>query len=116
MLEGTPYNRGLVHGKTLKDDIGTLVVRWKENLTHRYEIPADAFIKKFVSHTQYLAAMKKWTPDLVEEVKGLADGAGIDFDTMLVFQWIDEYWVRARMWLPTGAAALAWDGAGRAPP
>ena len=40
--------------------------------------------------------MKKWTPDLVEEVKGLADGAGIDFDTMLVFQWIDEYWAQGK--------------------
>jgi isopenicillin-N N-acyltransferase like protein len=96
VLEGTPYNRGLVHGKTLKEDISAVVARWKENLTHTYEMPADAFIKKFVSHTQYLAAMKKWTPDLVLEVKGLADGAGIDFDTMLVFQWVDEYWAQGK--------------------
>ena len=96
VLEGTPSHRGLVHGKTLKDDITALVARWKEDLTRRYDVPADAFIKKFVSHTQYLAAMKKWTPDLVEEVKGLADGAGIDFDTMLVFQWIDEYWAQGK--------------------
>ena len=40
--------------------------------------------------------MKRWTPDLIEEVKGLADGAGIDFDTMLVFQWIDEYWAQGK--------------------
>ena len=96
VLDGTPYHRGLIHGKTLKEDISSLVAQWKENLTHSYEIPADAFIKKFVSHTQYLAAMKKWTPDLVEEVKGLADGAGIDFDTMLVFQLIDEYWAQGK--------------------
>jgi isopenicillin-N N-acyltransferase like protein len=96
ILEGTPYNRGLVHGKTLKKDIIFLVARWKEDLTHKYEMPADVFIKKFVSHTQYLGAMKKWTPDLVEEVKGIADGAGIDFDTMLVFQWIDEDWAQGK--------------------
>jgi isopenicillin-N N-acyltransferase-like protein len=94
VLDGTPYHRGLVHGKTLKEDISALVVRWKENLTHSYKMPADAFIKKFLSHTQYVPAMKKWTPDLIEEVKGIADGAGIDFDTMLVFQWVDEYWVQ----------------------
>ena len=96
VLEGTPYNRGLVHGKTLKEDISTLVALWKENLAQTYGIPADAFIKTFVSNTQYLAAMKKWVPELVEEVKGLADGAGIDLDTMLVFQWIDEYWAQGK--------------------
>ena len=96
VLQGTPYERGFVHGKTLKDDINSLVVLWKEHLTDSYQIPADEFIKKFVSHSQYLAAMKRWTPDLVEEVKGLAAGAGIDFDTMLVFQWIDEYWAQGK--------------------
>ena len=96
VLQGTPYERGFVHGKTLKDDINSLVVLWKEHLTQSYQVPADEFIKKLVSHSQYLAAMKKWTPDLVEEVKGLAAGAGIDFDTMLVFQWIDEYWAQGK--------------------
>lgn len=96
VLEGTPYNRGLVHGKTLKEEINALVALWKVDLTHRYQMPADAFIKKFVSHSQYLAAMTKWTPDLVEEVKGIADGAGIAFETMLVFQWIDEDWAQGK--------------------
>ena len=116
VLEGTPYNRGLVHGKTLKEDISSLVAKWKEHLTHTYELPADAFIKKFVSHTQYLAAMKKWTPDLVDEVQGIADGAGIDFDTMLVFQWVDEYWAQGKNVVADRCSGIGVGRRGRAPP
>lgn len=92
-LDGPPHERGLVHGKTLKDPIHELLKLWKADLADRYKMDADAFIKKMVEGTQFPAAIKKWTPDLLEEVAGIAKGAGVDFDTMLVFQLIDEYWV-----------------------
>jgi hypothetical protein len=92
-LEGSPEERGLVHGKTLKEPIHQLVKLWKADLAERYKMDADAFIKKFLKQTEYPAAIKKWTPDLLDEVAGIAKGAGLDFDTMLVFQLIDEYWV-----------------------
>jgi isopenicillin-N N-acyltransferase like protein len=93
VLEGPPYNRGLVYGKTLKDDIQQLMKRWKENLRATYKMDPDAFIKKFYAKTDYVSAMKRWTPELLEEVRGLADGVGVDQETMLVFQFVDEYWV-----------------------
>src|SRR5262249_52829544 len=93
VLEGSPYNRGLVYGKTMKDDIRQLMKRWKDNLRESYKMDPDLFIKKFYARTDYIAAMKKWTPDLIEEVKGLADGVGVDPETMFVFQFVDEYWV-----------------------
>src|SRR5262249_18402406 len=52
-----------------------------------------AFIKKFVKQTDYLPTLKKWTPELLDEIQGIAEGAAVDFETMLVFQLIDEYWV-----------------------
>src|SRR5262249_16063151 len=63
------------------------------NLRETYKMDPDAFIKKFYAKTDYVSAMKKWTPDLLDEVKGLADGVGVDQETMLVFQFVDEYWV-----------------------
>jgi predicted choloylglycine hydrolase len=93
VLEGTPYNRGLVHGKTLRDKIHEGIRLWKTDLHKTYKMDPDAFIKRFVQQTNYLPAIKKWTPELLEEIRGIAEGSGIDFDTMLVFQLIDEYWV-----------------------
>jgi isopenicillin-N N-acyltransferase-like protein len=93
VLEGSPYNRGLIHGKTLKTQIHDFVAVWKADLAQRYKMDADAFIQRFVKKTDYPAAIKKWTPELLEEIKGIAEGSGIDFDTIFVLQLIDEYWV-----------------------
>ena len=92
-LEGTPHERGLVHGKSLKEPIHELLKLWKADLAERYRMDAGAFVKKFLQRTDFTAAIKKWTPDLLEEVNGIAKGAGVDFDTMLAFQLVDEYWV-----------------------
>lgn len=92
-LQGTSSERGIQHGKTLKDPIHALVKAWKADLVRRYQMDAALFISKFLKHTDYLPAMRKWTPGLLEEVRGIAQGAGIDFETMIVFQLIDEYWV-----------------------
>src|SRR4029078_1831968 len=35
----------------------------------------------------------KWTPDLIDEIRGIVDGAAIDFDTMFAYQFVDEVWV-----------------------
>jgi isopenicillin-N N-acyltransferase like protein len=92
-LEGSPLECGLTHGKTLKAAIHALLKVWKADLAERYRMDADAFIKKFLERTNYLPALKNWTPKLIEEIGGIAKGADVDFDTMLVFQLIDEYWV-----------------------
>jgi hypothetical protein len=92
-LEGSPQDRGVTHGKTLKEPIHALLKLWKADLAERYKMDADAFVKQFLKQTDFPAAIKQWTPDLLDETKGIAQGAGVDFDTMLVFQLIDEYWV-----------------------
>jgi hypothetical protein len=94
VLEGAPYSRGVHYGTAVKDEIHHYLRLWKANLQQSYKMEADAFIKKFLARTDYVSAMKKWTPDLLEEVRGIADGAGVDFGTMLVYQWVDEYWVQ----------------------
>jgi hypothetical protein len=93
VLEGTPFERGLQHGKLLKKDIHALVELWKNDIEKKYKIEADVFIKKFLKYTDFHRAIKKWTPGLLEEVRGIADGTGLDFDTLFAFQLVDEMWV-----------------------
>ena len=92
-LEGTPYDRGLAHGRTLQKEIRTLVGLWKDDLERTYEVPAAAYIDKLLGATDFKPACEHWTPGLLDEVRGIADGAGIDFDTMYAYQLIDECWV-----------------------
>jgi predicted choloylglycine hydrolase len=92
-LSGSPYMRGLQHGKALRTEIGEVVNLWKEDLGRQTKTDPDIFIKKFLAETNFVPAIQKWTPDLLEEVKGIADGAGLPFDTIFAFQLVDEMWV-----------------------
>jgi hypothetical protein len=91
-LEGTPYQMGKVHGQTLRTEILELVKRWKEDLAKTYRVTAEVFIQNLLEKTDFQPAIVRWTPGLLDEVRGIADGAGVDFDTMYAYQLIDEIW------------------------
>ena len=92
-LTGTPYEMGRTHGRTLKPEIQELVKRWQADIEKSYSIPASAFIQKLLEASDFKPAIERWTPGLLDEVRGIADGAGIDFRTMFAYQLIDETWV-----------------------
>ena len=92
-LSGTPYERGRIHGQALKPEIRELVKRWQADIEKSYSVPASAFIRKLLEASDFKPAIERWTPGLLDEVRGIADGAGIDFRTMFAYQLIDETWV-----------------------
>ncbi|MHB8054063.1 MAG: C45 family autoproteolytic acyltransferase/hydrolase [Candidatus Aminicenantales bacterium] len=92
-LEGTPYQMGMIHGRTLKAEILELLKRWKKDLEQTYQIPAETFIRNFREKTDFQPAIDRWTPGLLDEVRGIADGAGVDFETIYAYQLLDEIWV-----------------------
>jgi hypothetical protein len=96
-LNGTPYENGFQHGKIMKDKIINLVGLWKKDIENNYQIDADKFIKIFLDSTNYIPAIEKWTPDLLEEMKGISAGSGLDFNTIFAFQLIDEIWTNASL-------------------
>jgi len=94
-LSGTPYERGVQHGKALATEIRGLVIAFEQDLRKTTGVPAGEFVQRFLQKTQYAAAIRRHTPGLLDEVRGIADGAGQPFDTMLVYQLIDELWAQA---------------------
>ena len=99
-LSGTPRERGRLYGETAKDLIAKAVEAWKADLGNFNQGNAsvktqnpDAYIEEFLSQTNYTKSIQKWAPALLEEVRGIAEGAGQDFQIMLGFQLIDEEWV-----------------------
>jgi isopenicillin-N N-acyltransferase like protein len=96
-LNGTPYENGFQHGRIMKSRITELVGLWKNDIEKNYQIPADTFIKIFLDSTDYIPAIIKWTPDLLEEIKGISAGSEIDFNTIFAFQLIDEIWTNVRL-------------------
>lgn len=92
-FSGSGYQLGLQHGKTLKKEINDIIVAWKKNTSRQLGKDADVVIKDFFEYAKFHNAIKKWTPELYEEIKGIADGANQEFNSVLVLNLIDEFWV-----------------------
>jgi hypothetical protein len=93
---GTPHERGFQQGRALYKEIHEVIALWRVDLEKNFGLPADTFIFRFARGTDFLSAIRKYTPDLLEELKGLSEGAEIDFKTLYVFQLIDEVWAMGR--------------------
>ena len=114
-LEGPPYARGLQHGTVMKNEIHALLRLWKADLEKDYQLDAATFTGRFLKKTDFLSAMKRWTPDLIDEIKGIAAGAGVDFETMLLFQLPDEYWVNGEAIAAERCTSLGMSRQGKQP-
>lgn len=96
-LSGTPHQRGILHGKTMRAEIHELIGKWKKDLQQRSRMQPDEFIRRFAANTSFEKAIDKWTPGLLDEVRGIAKGAGVDYETMFVYQLIDEVWAQGHL-------------------
>ena len=92
-LSGTAYQRGLNHGRELRAEIRELVGRWTNDLAETIAPHPEAVIRALLRETDYLAAIRLAAPELLEEVRGIAEGAGLPFETIFAFQLADEVWV-----------------------
>ena len=91
-LTGNPRKRGQIYGEELKAEIETNVQIHKSDIERTYNINPDEYIKEFIKRTNFTKAIKKWTPELLEEVRGIAEGSGQDFNTIYRMQLVDEGW------------------------
>ncbi len=92
-LTGTPYEIGRAHGQALKPEIRELVKRWQADIESSFGMPAPVYIERLLAASDFRPAIDRWTPGLLDEVRGIADGAGLDFSTIYAYQLIDENWV-----------------------
>ena len=115
VLEGTPYERGLTHGRTLKKEIHEVVALWKAQVGSQHGTDPDAFIRRFLDATDFAPAIRRWTPGLLEEVRGIAEGAEMDFDTIYAFQLMDEIWLYESGLQGEACSAIALEKQGERP-
>ncbi len=96
-LRGTPHERGLQHGRQLREQIAWMVQQWQRDLERSTRITADEFVKRFLANTKFEAAAKEHTPELLDEIRGIAAGAEQPFERMFAFQLVDELWAQAEL-------------------
>ena len=90
-VTGTARERGQTIGEELRKSIHCMIEKHDQTITKRgYSV--EAYKTAFNQYHRYLDAVTKWTPDLLEEVWGLAEGAGISRETAFQLQLVDEDW------------------------
>jgi len=79
-LAGLPRERGRQHGETLRDEIHAHLARWLQYLHDETGRDPRAYLKQFIADTHFIPAAECWTPDLLDELRGIAEGANAEFD------------------------------------
>lgn len=92
VLSGSPRERGRAHGETLKPEIIDNVKTWKADIAEANKCDPDLYLQEFLNARDYFPAIEKWAPEVLEEVRGIGEGAGIDFQSIFAFQLMDEEW------------------------
>lgn len=85
----SPKERGRIRGETMRPFIIELIETMKYTLESP-NLDFDEFFNRFVNDTKYLEAVRKWTPQLLEEVIGISKGSGIDFNTIFSINCVPE--------------------------
>jgi hypothetical protein len=66
------------------------IERWKEALRQEMDVEPEAYLEQLFSETNFLPAIERWTPNELEEVKGIAEGSGVGFKYIMARQLSDE--------------------------
>lgn len=90
VLEGGGRDRGRAHGEALRELIAEHFDRWLTAIAADLRVDPASYIRKFLFDTDFLPAIERWTPDLLEEVRGIAEASNQDFDLVLTRQLSDE--------------------------
>lgn len=114
-IGGTPWERGFSHGQQLQAEIGASFAQWRQDTQQDLGVPLDEFVARFLAATSYDQAVRRWTPELLDEVRGIAAGAGQPFELMFAWQLIDEVWANGRAVLREKCTSVGVDRIGDQP-
>jgi hypothetical protein len=84
-----PYQIGFEHGKLLKDDIETLIAGVKKFAQDNYGLFLTSIIIKYL-FLRSKKLKKKFASDLIEEMKGIADGSEQNLNWVILANTIYE--------------------------
>ena len=89
---GNGRERGRAHGEALRERIDGLLERWDARAATRLGRRPQALVSDLVETTGFLAAIERHTPDLLAEVRGIAEGSNVAFDRIFALNLMDEEW------------------------
>jgi isopenicillin-N N-acyltransferase-like protein len=92
---GSPGEHGERHGEALRGLIADGLGRWAESIASTHGLAPDAYIAGFVRGTDFLPAIRRWTPGLLDEIEGIARGSAQPWEWIYAYNLLDEEWTWA---------------------
>ena len=83
--EGSPFENGFLHGSQLSAQILAQITTWEAALAEHMAIGPDSIEAIVFKHSGFVQAIEKHAPALLEEVRGIAEGAGISYERVLAY-------------------------------
>ncbi len=87
---GSPRQRGLAHGESLRAEIATALENWIAATIVQPDV--DGWCARFIDDTGLMRRVNALTPDLYAEIEGIAAGSGQSFARIAAYNLMDEQW------------------------
>lgn len=92
ICSGSERERGITQGESFRSMIHDVMVRWREAIERRHGTDASSYVSDFLAATSFVPTIERFTPGLLEEVRGIAEGSEQPFEHMLAYNLMDEEW------------------------
>jgi isopenicillin-N N-acyltransferase-like protein len=97
VLEGNGVARGVAYGEAARDLIVESGGRLLDTLGRELRTPVATYLDLLVERTGFRTAARRLATDILDEVDGIATGSGVDAQTVLALNLLDEeWWFRSR--------------------
>ncbi|HTX51554.1 MAG TPA: C45 family peptidase [Caulobacteraceae bacterium] len=94
---GGPRARGVAIGRALKTEIAAHLDAWRGSIVPPGGGDVRDYVADLLRETDFKTAIRRHAPDLLQEIEGMAEGAGLAPDDIHALQLLDEEWAyRAR--------------------
>jgi isopenicillin-N N-acyltransferase like protein len=91
-VAGSPRELGRGHGEELRFLIARGLDGWFAQIGRATGVVGPDFVARLLEQTRFVPSIDELTPELNEEIQGLAEGSAQPYSTMLAYQLMDEEW------------------------
>ena len=109
---GSPREVGRAHGEDARELIARGLDAWFAVVGRQTGMAPAPYVEGFLRATDFVPAIRDFTPALLEEVRGIAEGSGQPFDTVFAYQMMDEEWAHRAALIRSRRAGEACSAAG----
>jgi hypothetical protein len=92
---GSNRARGRAQGEALRERIEGALERWGVSAAARTGMRPERYVDDLLGATNFLPAIARQTPGLLEELEGIAEAAQVHFRALLAMNLLDEEWWHA---------------------